>query len=326
MIDIDASLVEAHSEQEGAKPTFKRGFGFFQILVFADHGEGGTGECLAGLLRPGKANANNAADHITVVTQALEQIPEELRSRVLVRGVTAEPGRTPSSSTCTPSTFSTPSGWVAGPTILEALDKLPRQAWKAALDPDGFPRDGAQVAELTRRRWPSRGCSSGSPADAGTRCWSGKGTVWFAGCAPAGQGGRRTEQQFGPRLPPRVAGIRRVGRPGRGCLTSRSVRRSVSGPASTSHQGRWTRPPAAAATPVGMEGAGGGLGCADHVQPRVDVPGLSGVAADPREQEHEQGREPNQFAERDHRRAADLLRALATVPTTGRPGRRSRRR
>ena len=65
VIDIDATLVEAHSEKEGAAPTFKRGFGFAPLLAFVDHGAGGSGECVAGLLRPGKANANNAADHIT---------------------------------------------------------------------------------------------------------------------------------------------------------------------------------------------------------------------------------------------------------------------
>ena len=50
-------------------------------------------------------------------------------------------------------------GW---PTILDALENVPRQAWKAALDADGCPREGAQVAELTRyvptatgtKRWP----------------------------------------------------------------------------------------------------------------------------------------------------------------------------
>ena len=51
VIDIDATLVDAHSVKEGAHPTFKRGFGFAPILAFADHGSGGTGECLAGLLR-----------------------------------------------------------------------------------------------------------------------------------------------------------------------------------------------------------------------------------------------------------------------------------
>jgi hypothetical protein len=40
--------------------------------------------------------------------------------------------------------------------VLDALAALPRQAWKAALDPDGQPRTGAQVAELTRHLRPAR--------------------------------------------------------------------------------------------------------------------------------------------------------------------------
>jgi hypothetical protein len=161
VIDIDATLVEAHSEKEGAQPTFKRGFGFSPILAFADHGIGGTGECLAGLLRPGKANANNAADHLTVLTQALEQVPEELRPRVLVRGDSGA-GTHAFVEHLHSLNLQYSVGLGGWPTILEALDKLPRQAWKAALDPDGFPRDGAQVAELTRhipagtgKAWPA---------------------------------------------------------------------------------------------------------------------------------------------------------------------------
>ena len=34
--------------------------------------------------------------------------------------------------------------------VIDALAVLPRQAWKKALDADGRPREGAQVAELTR--------------------------------------------------------------------------------------------------------------------------------------------------------------------------------
>ena len=37
-----------------------------------------------------------------------------------------------------------------GGPVLDALEALPEQAWRAALDPDGQPREGAQVAELTR--------------------------------------------------------------------------------------------------------------------------------------------------------------------------------
>ena len=40
-------------------------------------------------------------------------------------------------------------GFYAIPPVVEALGKVPRQAWRAALDADGLPRDGAQVAELT---------------------------------------------------------------------------------------------------------------------------------------------------------------------------------
>jgi len=161
VIDLDATLVEAHSEKEGAQPTFKRGFGFSPLLAFVDHGRGATGECVGGLLRPGKANANNAADHITVLTQALAQLPEDLRGRVVVRGDSGA-GTHDFLDHISGLGLSYSVGLGGWPTILDALTNVPRQAWKRALDPDGFARDGAQVAELTRyvptatgyRRWP----------------------------------------------------------------------------------------------------------------------------------------------------------------------------
>ena len=47
VVDLDATLIGAHSEKEGATPNFKRGFGFHPMLAFVDHGAGGTGEPLA---------------------------------------------------------------------------------------------------------------------------------------------------------------------------------------------------------------------------------------------------------------------------------------
>ena len=88
VVDLDATLVGAHSEKEGATPNFKHGFGFHPMLAFVDHGAGGTGEPLAGMLRPGRANANDAADQIAVLDAALAQLPQRFRSRVLVRGDT----------------------------------------------------------------------------------------------------------------------------------------------------------------------------------------------------------------------------------------------
>src|SRR4051794_5825398 len=42
VIDVDATLVTAHSEKEAAAPTFKRGFGFHPLWAFCDHGAEGT--------------------------------------------------------------------------------------------------------------------------------------------------------------------------------------------------------------------------------------------------------------------------------------------
>lgn len=160
VIDLDATLVDAHSEKEGAQPTFKRGFGFAPLLAFVDHGGGGTGECLAGLLRPGKANANNAADHITVLTDALAQLPDRLRERVVVRGDSGA-GTHDFLDHVSELELGYSVGLGGWPTILDGLANVPRQAWKAALDPEGFPREGAQVAELTRY----------VPTATGTRTW-----------------------------------------------------------------------------------------------------------------------------------------------------------
>ncbi len=53
VIDLDATLVTAHSDKEKTAPTFKRGFGFHPLCPFVDHGMAGTGEPVAMLLRPG---------------------------------------------------------------------------------------------------------------------------------------------------------------------------------------------------------------------------------------------------------------------------------
>jgi hypothetical protein len=72
VLDIDASLVDVHSEgKEEAAPTFKGGFGFHPMFCFADQ----TGETLAALLRPGNAGANTVADHTTVLDTAVGQLP-----------------------------------------------------------------------------------------------------------------------------------------------------------------------------------------------------------------------------------------------------------
>jgi Transposase DDE domain group 1 len=148
ILDMDATLVTAHSEKELAAPTFKRGFGFHPLFAFVDHGAAGSGETLAGMLRPGSAGANTAADHITVLDQALAQLPAAERGHVLVRTDTGG-GVKDFLSHITNLGLEYSVGFYGMPPVVEALGKVPRQAWKAAVDGDGQPREGAQVAELT---------------------------------------------------------------------------------------------------------------------------------------------------------------------------------
>ena len=149
VIDLDATLVGAHSEKEGATANFKRGFGFHPILAFVDHGAGGTGEPLVAMLRPGRATANDAADQIAVLDTALAQLPEELRPRVLVRGDTGA-GVHGFVWHAHNLGLRYSVGLYARQPVQEALAALPIRAWRRALDADGHPRQGAQVAELTR--------------------------------------------------------------------------------------------------------------------------------------------------------------------------------
>jgi Transposase DDE domain group 1 len=119
--------------------------------VFCDN----SGEFLAGLLRPGNAGANTAADHITVLDQALAQIPDPALhgSPLLVRADGAG---------CTKAflahirglrerhvaaEFSV--GWPVGHRERLAINALPEPAWTTAVDAAGEPREGADVAELT---------------------------------------------------------------------------------------------------------------------------------------------------------------------------------
>ncbi len=153
VIDVDATLVTAHSEKEQAAPTFKRGFGFHPLWAFCDHGPEGTGEPLAFLLRRGNAGSNTVADHITVLRAALAQLPGGRRpgKNVLIRvdgaGGTHEliawlTRRRLSYSVG----FSLPGDLAS---IQAKLASVPQQAWTPAYDADGQLRPGAWVAEVT---------------------------------------------------------------------------------------------------------------------------------------------------------------------------------
>jgi hypothetical protein len=153
VIHVDATLVTAHSKKESAAPTFKRGFGFHPLWSFLDHGQDGTGEPLAFLLRAGNAGSNTVADHKTVIGAALAQLPggHARGKKVLVRidgvGGTHELLAWLTRRRLAYSVgFSLPGDLAS---IQQALAAIPASAWEPAYDADRQPREGAFVAEVT---------------------------------------------------------------------------------------------------------------------------------------------------------------------------------
>ncbi len=145
ILDIDASLLTAHSEKQGAAGTYKGGFGFFPLLCYLSE----TGEPLAAVLRPGNAGANTAADHFEVLQLALEQLPaQDLEREILARADIG--GRTHAfTQDCRDAGILFSVGYEVDERVREAIGALPESAWQAAIEGDGTEREGAQVTELT---------------------------------------------------------------------------------------------------------------------------------------------------------------------------------
>ena len=145
VLDIDATLIEAHSEKESASPHFKGGFGFHPMLCFLDN----TNEALSGVLRTGRAGSNTAADHIEVLDLALAQLPEMARAgRILVRTDGAGFSHAfVDHLTATGLEYSV--GYAVNDEVRAAITVLPEWAWTDALTSQGGLRDRAQVVEIT---------------------------------------------------------------------------------------------------------------------------------------------------------------------------------
>jgi hypothetical protein len=149
-VDLDATIVIAHSEKEQAAPTWKKTFGHHPLTAWADHGADGNGEPLAICLRPGNAGSNTAADHIETARLAVAQLPRHLRRRVLVR---ADSGGGTHEFLHWLTSGSRRLQYSVGMTITEAIraaiGTVPAGAWTPAYDGDGQVRDGAWVADIT---------------------------------------------------------------------------------------------------------------------------------------------------------------------------------
>ena len=159
VLDVDATLVAAHSEKEGAAVTFKKGFGYHPLGVWCEN----TQESLALMLRPGNAGSNTAADHIAVLSAAIGQVPAAHRKKLLIRAdgagashelldwitaLDAKRGRSVQYSV----------GFALTEKVRDAIGKIPATAWQPAITAAGEPRENADVVEITGMleltRWP----------------------------------------------------------------------------------------------------------------------------------------------------------------------------
>lgn len=147
-VDLDATIVIAHSDKDQAAPTWKRTFGHHPMTAFIDHGSGGTGEAAALVLRPGNAGSNTAADHITAGRLALNQVPSRLHKQVLIR-TDSGGGTHEFLDWVTARRVKYSIGWGLTGDICAAILALPEHVWQCAYDADRQPRPGAWVAELT---------------------------------------------------------------------------------------------------------------------------------------------------------------------------------
>jgi hypothetical protein len=160
-LDFDAQLLECHTEKEAAAAHRKGGFGFHPLHCFLDE----TGEHLAGLLRPGNAGSNTAADHVAVLDAALAQLPASVQDRecddplpILARADAA--GATHAfADALRARTIRFSLGYYVDERVGEAALALAKKRWRPALDGDDQAREGAWVAELTDRvdlsGWPA---------------------------------------------------------------------------------------------------------------------------------------------------------------------------
>ena len=156
-LDFDATLLESYSEKQDAAPTYQRGFGFHPFGVWCDE----TNEPLAAMLRPGNAGANNTNDHVELLDQAIDALPERYRAGHMI-GDHAKDVAVPllvrADSAGASHGFvraileanaDYSIGYQIDGRVRDALLLVQEEHWKSAIETSGAVRAGAFVTELT---------------------------------------------------------------------------------------------------------------------------------------------------------------------------------
>jgi hypothetical protein len=157
-LDVDATItIDQSDNKEQAAPTWKKTPGHHSLLAFLDRPAIACGEALAGLLRPGNAGSNTAADHVTVLGWALESLPVTYRpnpddpeaQKILVRSDSAGATHT-FADACRAAGAGFSFGYAVDARVRDAVETLNTgDGWYPAIESGGSIREGAWVAEAT---------------------------------------------------------------------------------------------------------------------------------------------------------------------------------
>ena len=146
---MDATLVTARSDKEGAAPTWKKGYGFHPLGAWCAN----TRECLAMLLRPGNAGSNTFTDHKDVLAAAIRQVPARFRRKILIRvdgaGASHDLVKHLLSMSSPRRTVLFTCGWMITAADEDAIAQVPADAWKPGIAQDGAAEEDKDVAEIT---------------------------------------------------------------------------------------------------------------------------------------------------------------------------------
>ena len=146
VIDLDATLVGAHSEREGAAPNYKHGFGFQPLMAFLD----ATGEPLAARLRPGNAAPGNAEDHVIVLDEALVQLPIDPATCEVIARTDAAGCSHRFTEACAERNVRFVVGHKLSAEVAAVVTNVPKKRWHRAISADGAEEiESAEVAEIT---------------------------------------------------------------------------------------------------------------------------------------------------------------------------------
>ncbi len=146
VIDLDGTLVTAHSEKEQAAPTFKRTFGFHPLVAYLD----ATSEALAAKLRPGNAGSGTATDHVEVLDAALFQLPVDPHEQPVIARADSAGLSHDFVEACRERGVRFAIGHQLNEAMRTAVFSVPKRRWRAAITADGTDeRDHAAVAEIT---------------------------------------------------------------------------------------------------------------------------------------------------------------------------------